>query len=155
MALSELQKQYAELLLREPEPFKAAYLLYPNPTDATKAVSIVSERWHLMPEVLEYQTKLLNTEDGLRRYLPSKLEFARSLFGYANECSNHEYRIKYLELVAKVMSFVDKPLPSAVTINDNRVLVVKDHGTDDQWEKKTIEHQAKLVTDAAADSTRH
>lgn len=135
------KEQFAALYLREPEAFKVAMIVYPN--DTGKALRIANE-WVTDPEVV---TLMKSLQDGAEEfaYHPTKEQFARTLLKNAetllsiDPMTAHKYHDSY-----RKMRWPD----AAVNISDNRVvnnvLVVKDHGTPDQWEAKMMRQQRKL-----------
>ena len=143
----DLKRKYAELLLKTPEdPFKAACVLFP--TNTNKAVW-VSDNWSLDEDVLAFQNELL-TERDEESFLPSKSEFARKIWQKMNNTHvDVDDYTKLGRLYADVRGFIEKP---QTTINNNtqnvanRVMVISDKGTEDEWEAKLLKQQKELVS---------
>jgi hypothetical protein len=140
-----LKERFAELYLREPEAFKVAMVLYPN--DTGKALRI-AHSWPNDPEVKTLMKSLQEASEEFE-FHPTKEQFAKKLLNTAEEMLSvdpqtaHKYHDSY-----RKMRWPD----AAVNIQDNRVtnnvMVVRDHGTPDEWEAKTLAQQRKLKEDA-------
>lgn len=145
MTESIMKDVFALALLRAPNnPFAAAKQVTTDPGHALR----ISTAWPNDPHVLAKQAELLETF-GEEAFLPSKLTLARHVWELA-QSGDAKDRIKAYELYGNIMSFIAKQTAIAnvtnnTVVNQNRVMVVKDHGTDDEWEAKTIDHQTKLL----------
>jgi len=146
--LIALKEKFAELSLREPDAFKVALVLYPN--DTGRALRVANE-WPNDPQVKEIRQSLVDAEeDGETAFLPTKADASRLAWNIARDADKFtEDRLKALKLYAEIRGFIEKP---AVNVNNNiqnnvsmRVLVVKDHGTNDEWETKLRSQQKKLI----------
>lgn len=141
-----LKKAFAAALLYHPnEPFKAGAKVFPgNHTRALTAAQV----WVGDPEVLQFQVDLLE-EFGEDNFLPNKVMLARRIFELGeNERASIPERLAAFRLYADVRGFIEKAAliqNNNVTLNQNRVMVVKDHGTDDDWEVKVAAQQSKLI----------
>lgn len=150
----ELKKQYAMELLRNPtDPYKAALALFPN--SPQKALAIFTN-WREDPEIDELKKELVETFGDIG-VLPTKAQVALKIYEVAtdNPRATVDEKLKAYKLYADVMGYIER-IPQAVINNNltqNKVLVVKDHGTDDQWSRTIAAQQAKLVSDAVADTT--
>lgn len=142
------KEQFAELLLRESEPFKIGLILYPN--DTGRALQVAHE-WPNDPQVKAFQQSAIDSE-GEITFLPSKADLARALWSLANRDDIHpevrDSKVKALRTYADVRGFVEKP---AVSVQNNvqnnlthNVMVVRVHGTDDEWENKLRRQQQRL-----------
>lgn len=141
------KEQFAELSLREPDAFKVALVIYPN--DTGRALRIANE-WPNDPQVKEIRQSFVDAEeDGETAFLPSKADASRLAWNIARDADKMtEDRLKALKLYAEIRGFIEKP---QVTVNNTqnnvsmRVLVVKDHGSNDEWENKLRSQQKKLI----------
>lgn len=155
--LTELEQKhaFAEAWLRHPkDPFAAARDVFG--ADTGRAL-IVAQTWTLDVEVLAHQQRLID-EHGARSFLPTKEEFARRVLDATDALNDSvlafEDKLKGYKLFAEIMGYIEKPGP---TINNNpttinRVMVVKDHGSNDDWERRARNQQAALV---AGNETKH
>jgi len=147
-AVRQLQTQYAEALLREPEnAFKAATTVFG--ADTGRAV-YVAAKWIADPFVISEKTRLLQSK-GARFFLPSKEEYAREIWRTAiDNRTPAEDKRALLSLYGDVMGYKETPKKDGgIVINNNKVLLVRDHGTDEDWERKAAAQQHRLTHDTA------
>jgi hypothetical protein len=142
---------FAAALLKYPnEPFRAALEIYPQDGQRGLALRVATE-WPFDSEVLLAQKTILETKDELD-FLPSKADAARAIWALANPSKDGgvwiavEERIKAMKLYCEVRGFIDKSTGPAVVVNnnDNKVMIVKDMGTIDEWETKALLQQKQL-----------
>jgi len=133
------------LLLQFPnDPFGNALKLFG--TNTVRALE-VSQTWVHDFYVLSKQADLL-AEFGEDYFLPSKAIAARRVFDLA-EMQNRDAkdRLAAYRLYAEMRGFIEKG--GGININNsvtnNRVMIVKDHGSNDDWEKSAAGQQAKLI----------
>lgn len=146
--VEQLQKEaFVKEWLRSGDTFKAAHSVFPS--DPGRAMR-VSWDWPNDKEILEYRAELLIESGGVEG-IPSKDELAREIYQFTTKIVNEELRLKGYELFAKVRGYVERP---AVTNIDNRrvtmtnkVLIVKDHGSDDAWERSLSDNQKRLTAE--------
>lgn len=143
-----LKDLYAAALLRTPDdPYGAAIKLFgDNPIKAIE----VSQKWPFDFYVLTKQSELL-AELGEDEFLPGKAALARRVLDLGdNPQTDKKERLAAYKLYAEIRGFVEKS--GGVQINNNitnnRVMVMKDHGTNDDWEAKAKSQQAKLIEHA-------
>ena len=133
---------FAEALLREPnDAFKAAKKIFP--TNIPNALWIC-QRWPQDEFVVAKQREFI-LDGGEEKYLPSKSQVARQVHNVSMETKDLELVLKSLGLYCNIRGFIEKP---GTVINNNianNVMVVKDHGTDEEWESKVIQQQKQLV----------
>lgn len=143
MSDTELKAKFAAELLRNPkEPFLAGLSVFPN--DNGRALRAAYE-WPNDPEVKAEQARL-TAKDGGAGFLPSKAELARAIWDKSTAAYDAEDFTKLAKLYADVMGFIQKPEPAVnVNVNNNRVMVVKDHGTNEEWAEKLAAQQRELT----------
>jgi len=151
MSDEELKAEYARLLLKISDPFKAALQLFPDNT--SRALRVANE-WPTDSEVIAAQAELLE-EGGELSFLPTKADFARHLWDKMQEerLSPEDYA-KLGKLYADVRGFIEKPqttINNNNNVTNNRVMVVRENGSDEDWEAKLRKQQDNL-TNA---STKH
>lgn len=141
------KEQFAALSLREPDAFKVALVIYPN--DTGRALRVANE-WPNDPQVKTIRESLIDAEeDGETAFLPSKADACRLAWNIARDADKFtEDRLKALRLYGEMRGFIEKP--AAVQVNNQtnvamRVLVVKDHGSNDDWEKQLRSQQKRLI----------
>lgn len=143
-----LKKEYAAALLRWPDdPVKAAQSVVGGDTQRAIQISI---RWPRDPVVVAHKEELIE-EHGAEAFTLSKAELINKLVTIADgERVDAKDRIAALAKVAEIRGFIEKP-GTKVEINNvaPRVMLVRDSGSDDDWERKLAEQQRKLTDDAA------
>ncbi|HEX2242719.1 MAG TPA: hypothetical protein VHK27_05615 [Gammaproteobacteria bacterium] len=142
------KERFAELLLRENEPFKVALVLYPD--DTGRALRIAHE-WPTDPQVKAFQQSAIDAE-GEITFLPTKADAARLAWNMArDEGKFTEDRLKALKLYAEIRGFIEKPAVNVSQTNNtlvqNNVMVVRDHGSDEEWSEKLRNQQKRLKAD--------
>lgn len=139
----ELKARFAEALLRRPhDAFGAACAILGN--DTMRALR-VSQAWPLDLEVLAVQADLLE-KFGPDEFLPTKQEVARRIYNVGETAADAKDKLAAYKLYAEVRGFIQKAdNVNNVVVNNNRVMVLRDFGTDEQWETKAASQQAKLI----------
>ena len=137
--MQTLKKEFAKLLIKNPDdPFKCAKLLFePNMSLCFK----VARHWPQDAEVVAFKNRQL-IGGKYEMLMPTKSEIGMEVYAIAKNDKQTEYRLRSYELFCKMMGYVQK---DGATINNvNNVMVVKDHGSDDEWESKLLQQQQAL-----------
>jgi len=159
------KQQYALALLRHPDdPYKAALEVVGG--DLARGL-VMSREWPGDAEVVEYMSAELAAPTsyatvltkvhtvGFDALAPSekKTYIKQQLVQQAETRANMgKDAIAALKLLAEMEGFTG----AGTTINNNtlvdqrKVMIVKDHGTDAEWEAKLIAQQAALTNDGAS-----
>lgn len=144
----DLKTRFASELLKTPDnPYRAASVIFPD--DKSKALS-AARLWPNDIVVQKATTKLLD-ELGEMNFLPSKADAARIAMGIAqDEKQEVDDRLKALRLYSDIRGFIDKQgtVINNNVLTSNKVMLVRDTGSNEDWEQKTIEQQARLLEDA-------
>lgn len=138
-----LKRDFAANLLRSnDDPFKAAFLTHP---DAGIALQMARD-WPRDPFVIAEKTKLLSSPDA-KTFLPTKELQAKDIYAMAtNSTLETEDRLKAHRLYAEIMGFIEKPTPGIQNnILNQGVMIVKDAGSDADWQEKASSQQRTLV----------
>lgn len=149
----ELKAKFARQWLKTPRnPFQAALAVFG--TDTGRAL-LASKEWINDPVVLAEQAHILETE-GFRVGLPTKEEYARKIIDAAEETLPDgtsrvafEDKLKAYRLFGEVMGYIERPASTTINNNPqtiNRVMIVKEHGSDDDWERRLQNQQQKLIS---------
>ena len=151
MPISKEQKEkFVHALLRQEDPFKAALAVWP---DDVGTALYASNSLPNDPEVIELKEQAIR-ENGQEAFLPTKADLAKAVWDLAN-CTDNDEAIKAFKLYGDIMGFIEtgKGKAPSVTVNNlvdaRKVLLVKDHGTDDEWANKVALQQKKLIEDGA------
>lgn len=142
----ELKKLFAQALLEcNFKPYFAARQVFTNPTDGQRALT-ASEKWPNDPIVKAEQARLIDTL-GEEAFLPSKVKVARDVYDMAmDEKTSVAERLAAMRFYSDLRQFIPKDTKGVqVNVNNNRVMIMPDYGSDDDWERKTIEHQQKTI----------
>lgn len=149
----ELKQRFAAEWLASPnDPFKAACNVYG--ADTGKAL-YAATHWINDPDVLAEKQRLID-EDGEDAFLPNKAELCRKVWDMAQGEIEARDKLAALRLYGELRNYIEKP-NSAVTVNTNvttnKVMVVREKATVDEWERGLIEQQRRLVN--VNESARH
>lgn len=146
LQLAELKTRFAIALLNEPssDPFKAAMSL--GDIDTPTALQL-AYKWQHDPEVLAEQKRILSDKTTAQAFLPTKEQQARDVYCLANNDKiDVETRLKAHRLYAELRSFIEKPDTKInIPIVGSNVMIITDHGSDDEWEQKASAYQKKLT----------
>jgi hypothetical protein len=140
----ECKTAFAIELLKNPaDAFKAALQVFP---DDTGLALRAAHTWPKDPFVLAEQVRITEDE-GEAAFLPSKAELCRDIWARMKKdyISSEDY-VKLAKLYAEVRSFIEKPNTNVnVAVVTNKVMVVKDLGSNDEWEMKAERQQRELL----------
>lgn len=147
---------YAAFLLKERDPFKAACLLCPD--DTGKALWYATN-WAHDPEV-QAELDALRGDTRNLGAIANKFDLARFYWDMAqDEKIEPKDRLLAAEKFGAVAGIYDPKANNNTTVNVDaapRVMVIKDHGTDEQWSKAVESQQRALVNGRyVANTTRH
>lgn len=151
MTEQEQMEAFALALLREPDPFKAASMIFAN--DTNKALWVACN-WPKDPEFLQIQADLGKSHNALDM-LPDKVELARNVWdrmqgtnynGTVIPVTPEEYA-KLAKLYGDIMGFIEKP--AAAQINNNivipKAIEVPVYANADEWAKEAEKSQRELL----------
>jgi len=145
--------QYAAELLREPNAFQAALAVFGE--SEIGRCAYVAATWPEDPRILALQGRLLK-DGGAKSFLPTKDEAVRSLWEMTKQKGiGVDDKVKCIKLMAEIQSWIQKDsIPVQVNVTSN-VMVVKDKGDDDSWEKALKAQQEKLTKRDEPAAIRH
>lgn len=149
----ERKKRFAIELLKDPnDPFKAALRVFGQDTGMALRAS---STWPTDVDVIKFTEEAVG-ELGDLHFLPSKADLAREAWTLATSANVPvDDRLKAMRLYGDVRGFIEKQgtIINNNVLTNNKVMLVKDHGSTDNWEERLIEQQAKLIDDANAPRT--
>lgn len=140
----ENKKAFALALLKNPnDPFGAALKVFPRDTGYCLRIA---QFWPNDEVVLAEQNRLQSENDEMH-FLPGKAELARQVWNRVSaENVSHDDFVKLAKLYADVRGFIAKDQPQvSVNVDNRRVMVVKDLGSDEDWEAKAERQQRELL----------
>lgn len=142
----EQKRSFAFHLLRVPDkPFEAASVVFPEKYQVGLALTAARD-WLKDPIVIAEQERILGGVDA-KSFLPTKEMQAKDIYAIAKDpLVTVEDRLKAHKQYSEIMGFIEKPAPgNQVNILNQSVMVVRDLGTDDDWETKAIKQQRTLT----------
>lgn len=141
----EQREKYAGELLRQPDPFKAALTVFGDAEIGR--VAYVAATWPSDIKVIKYQQDILGSK-RVGEFLPTKEGILQTLNTWIrNDKFDLKERLNAVKLMADISGWIIKPevtVPVNLNVTSN-VMVVKDTGSDEDWEKKARQQQAKLT----------
>jgi len=150
------KERFAELLLKEDDPFKVGLIVYP---DNTPRALWVANHWPNDPDVIAIRKSLVDSEGELS-FLPTEADASKLAWNIArNETVDVEQRLRALELYGKLRGHIKRPdvvvqTNTQTNIIQSNVMVVRDFGGVDQWEKRAIAQQKELKAEVIKDVSR-
>lgn len=155
-SITLIKRYAAEQVRRADEPnrdFNIALELIGDPGVANAAV----EMWNADPVCVQERTRLLE-EHGERAELPTKETVLKEVLGLARakQFTLNE-RLNAYKLYSEMSGYTGRNSAAApsVSVFANKVMYVRDQGSDDSWEQRAAAQQAKLVQEAKSDSERN
>jgi hypothetical protein len=110
----------------------------------------IASNWRNDPVVAEAKIALIE-EKGVRYFLPTKEQQASDIYKMATDGKlDDEIRLKAHRLYAEIMGNIEKPSinQGGMQVVNQGVMIVKEYGTDDNWEQRAEQQQRKLIADA-------
>lgn len=143
----ELKHLFAVNLLRyDNDANKAAFQTVAFPGDALQ----IARAWPDDPVVQQHVEELLNTGEA-KSLMPTKERMARDVYKIATGDRDSDVRLKAHRLYAEIMGFIEKPSsPITNNILNQGVMIVKEAGSNEEWEQKALAHQRTLTGHATA-----
>lgn len=141
----EQKAAYAALLLEHKDPFRAALILFPTPQFPVQKSLRVATEWPHDPTVLTLITKL-KAKGADIDMLPGKADFARRIWDLSQVAIEDKDKIAALKLYGETRGYIEKPNTNVnVAVNNNKVMVIRDQGSNADWEAKAEKQQRNLL----------
>lgn len=142
----EYKKLFAKHWLETDDPFEAMRL-------CGRAFEFnLQNKWINDSVVLTEKQRLLDIEGTELAFLPSKAKAARRAWEIANNTGvETKDQLAALRLFNETLGYIEKPgmnINNNVSVTGNKVMVIKDHGGSDDWERGLRENQNKLADEA-------
>lgn len=147
-----LKARFALAMMKQPQDlegrFKAALSITPD----TGQALMMANRWPNDPVVIAEVLRLTEGEaEGSLDHIGTKAELTRELLQRARAEYDGDIAHKFYKLYADVRGFVTKPDTNVnVQVNNNKVMIVKDLGTDADWEARAQKQQRALIDVSAS-----
>lgn len=159
MEEAEAKKAFALAWLREPkDAFKAALAVFGQDT---RAALNASTFWINDSEVLAEKDRLIQAaENGEDSFLPSKVEMLSDLYQLTKSTYvEGKDKVAAFKLYAEVRGWTPKAGPTVNVDNskvvNNKVMVIQDHGSDNDWQEKLLRQQRQLISEASGSEVAH
>lgn len=141
----QFKETFATFLNSGFSPFPAALRIWPK--DPGLAAQVAAT-WVNDPYVVAFREKL-NEDAETAKKPASKEAQVKRIEERIGSFPAAEY-LKGERLIAEMLGHIEKAAPPSVTVNANqqvveRVLVYKDHGSNDDWQAKLMLQQSKLI----------
>lgn len=146
-----LKVAFAAALLKHPQDMEGRFKAALSVTSDTGQALLMANKWIDDPAVKAEQQRLIeNSNEGELDFIGTKAELAREVLTAARESWDGEVKHKFYKLYADIRGFISKPDTQVnVQVNNNRVMVVKDLGSNEEWEERARRQQGALI-DASA-----
>lgn len=142
----EDKRRFADAFARTQNAATAALSIFSHAGEALRQSLILPND----PKVIE-ELKRIKSEVTEAELLPSKAELAREVLQRARGSNDNEEYGKLMDLYFRVMGMIEKPGANVdVNVKVASVMVVRDHGTDEQWAEKAAQQQKELTASAAS-----
>lgn len=143
-----LKKRFAQALIKQPDqPVVAALEVFGHNNSVAMRVAW---EWPLDPEVKEFMAEIAEANGGEKAFLPSRNDYALSVWRLAkDETKPTSERLSAFRLFGDICGYIEKPNAPNVNVNvgnQNRVMIVRDFGTDEEWERAAEAQQQKLLS---------
>ena len=134
----DYKNAFALEFFRNPsDPFKIACALFP---DNTSLALRVANEWPSDPFVLSCLDLL--TVDAM----PTEVDLCGEVWRKMKMTYDPKDFATLAKLYAEIRGFIKKQETAQVNVQvNNKVMVVKDHGTDEEWESKLVRQQTALA----------
>lgn len=143
--IDPLKIKFAEGLFANKPAFDVATEIFDSPGQAL----VMSKLWPEDPVVL---THLKELEEELGSNLVTKDEYAKAVYLEATTTRDPDIRHKFFKLFGDIQGYLTKPQTN-ITANvqnvSNRVMIVKENGSIEEWENKLRTQQDKLTLASA------
>lgn len=143
--ISPTKEAYAAALIgrADRDPFAAALDVFGADTAGALAAS---RDWPTDPEVLAYIDGMSDAEID-EAGVPTLNDLKRETWRRVQGCNDHETAFKGIELLRKLIDG-DSEGGGNTYIDNRKVMVVQNYGSDEEWEAAAQEQQMRLIEDS-------
>lgn len=144
-----VKEAFATAMLRLGDAFKAACAVFPNDTPRAVTYALPLSRDQTVLRHMEDMRREAGDED----FLPTRADVARELYNLGVDAGNDARdRIQAFKSYAELMGYAPKNgAETTNNITQNNVMIVREIPAD-QWEKRAVEQQARLINAATEHS---
>jgi hypothetical protein len=129
------------------------------PSDPNKALKAAHD-WIDDPDVKKFRAQSENENEDLSG-LPSKRQMATEIHKMSKDPFTTKEQIEAAKLYVTMLGYMPKPSDTIVTVNHNKVMVIREQLPLNEFEQQLQKQQTKLMTDnesrqkPADNATRH
>lgn len=147
-----LKAAFAAALLKHPQDLEGRFAAALAVTADTGKALLMANKWINDPVVVAEQQRLVSSaNEGELDFIGTKAEFAREVLEAARNSWDGDTKHKFYKLYAETRGFISKGETNVqVNLTQNKVMVVKDMGTDADWEAKAQRQQRALIDVSAS-----
>lgn len=147
-----LKLAFAAALLKNTPDLDGRFKAALSVTTDTGQALLMANKWVNDPVVTAEQQRLISASDeGELDFIGTKAEFCREVLEAARNSWDGDTKHKFYKLYADARGFIAKPDTQVnVQVNQNRVMIVRDMGSNDDWEAKAVSQQRALIDVASA-----
>jgi hypothetical protein len=140
----ELKDTYAVCLAQQPQnPWNAAILATGGNVGLAMELQLDCDR----DPIWKARTQEILKEHGYADLLPSKEQVALEILTISRIAADRETQLKGYRLYGEMMGLIEKGGPQTnIQVNNPKVLVMKDFGDQNSWERVALEQQKKLTS---------
>lgn len=145
------KRAFARALLKHPETMEGRFAAALTVTGDTGKALIMASRWLNDVTVVDEQRSLVaRADEGDLDFIGTKAEFCREILEAARNSWEGETKHKFFKLYAETRGWLGKSGDTNLNVNvqNNRVMVVKDLGSNDDWEQRLYRQQTALTHNA-------
>ena len=149
---TEAKTKFAEMSLRNASNSQKEY--FEIARHLTKDVGIacrIANEWCYDPFVVAKKNELV-AKHGKKAFLIPKEDFANEIIDVARKASDISDKHKMYRLYAETQGLIEKPttnINNNIQNVSNRVMVIKDSGSDAEWAEKLRLQQERLVNESS------
>lgn len=126
------------------DPFAAALDVFGADTAGALAAS---REWPTDPDVLAYIDGLSDVEID-EAGIPTDNDLVREAWRRVRMTHDHEIAFKGIETIRKIRDKGGEGTGGNTYVDNRKVMVVQNYGSDDEWEAAAREQQIRLVNDS-------
>ena len=148
-----LKLAFAAALLKHPQTLEGRFAAALSCTGDTGKALLMANKWVDDPSVISEVDRLTKRGDeGDLNFIGSKADFAREVLEAGRNSWDGDTKHKFFKLYAEVRGFISKDGGTNVNVqvNNNKVMIVRDLGTDAEWEAKAAQQQRALIDVSAS-----
>lgn len=148
-----LKLAFAAALMKHPRTLEGRFAAALSCTGDTGKALLMANKW-VDDSVVTSEVDRLNKrgDEGDLSFIGSKADFAREVLEAGRTSWDGDTKHKFFKLYAEVRGFIAKEGGTNVNVqvNNNKVMVVRDMGTNEEWELKAAKQQRALIDVSAS-----